>query len=154
MPLSKVWLSLQWFWWNSQCSAPLGWDLLYQILPKLLIKYECYGRNSCIPLCKIWMSPSWFSLNYSNIYPTRCNVTQFILSGNRSTCFGWYHHPSSGVQTMHLQHLVFVTLYIHFISKFNSIHYSVTNTRCCRYSCLRSWWWVVVPPETWRAVSR
>jgi len=23
----------------------------------------------------------------------------------------------------------------------------VTNTRCCRYSCLRSWWWVVVPPR-------
>jgi len=30
----------------------------------------------------------------------------------------------------------------------------VTNTRCCRYSCLSSWWWVVVPPETCRAVSR
>jgi len=29
-----------------------------------------------------------------------------------------------------------------FINKFNSVHYSVTNTRCCRYSCLRSWWWV------------
>jgi hypothetical protein len=29
----------------------------------------------------------------------------------------------------------------------------VTNTRCCRYSCLRSWWWVVVPPETCRVVS-
>ena len=27
------------------------------------------------------------------------NVTQFILSGNCSTCFGWYHHPSSGAQT-------------------------------------------------------
>jgi len=38
-------------------------------------------------------------LSYSNIYPTRCNVTQFILSGNRSTCFGRYHHPSSGAQT-------------------------------------------------------
>jgi hypothetical protein len=25
---------------------------------------------------------------YSNIHPTRCNVTQFILSGNCSTCFG------------------------------------------------------------------
>ena len=37
--------------------------------------------------------------NYSNIYPTRCNVTQFILSGNCSTCFGWYLHPSSGAQT-------------------------------------------------------
>jgi hypothetical protein len=30
----------------------------------------------------------------------------------------------------------------------------VTNTRCCRYSCLRFWWWVEVPPETCRAVSR
>ena len=38
-------------------------------------------------------------LTYSNIYPTRCNVTLFILSGNCSTCFGWYHHTSSGAQT-------------------------------------------------------
>jgi len=30
----------------------------------------------------------------------------------------------------------------------------VTNTRCCRYSGMRSWWWVEVPPETCRAVSR
>jgi len=36
---------------------------------------------------------------YSNIYPTRCNFTQFILSGNCSTCFGWYLHPSSGART-------------------------------------------------------
>jgi len=36
--------------------------------------------------------------HYSNIYPTRCNVTHFIFSGNCSTCFGWYHHPSSGAQ--------------------------------------------------------
>ena len=36
---------------------------------------------------------------YSNIYPTRCNFTQFILSGNCSTCFGWYIHPSSVAQT-------------------------------------------------------
>jgi hypothetical protein len=27
------------------------------------------------------------------------NVTQFILSTNCSTCFGWYHHPSSEAQT-------------------------------------------------------
>jgi hypothetical protein len=38
-------------------------------------------------------------INYSNIYPTRCNVTQFILSGNCTTCFGWYFHPSSGAHT-------------------------------------------------------
>jgi len=30
----------------------------------------------------------------------------------------------------------------------------VTITRCYRYSCLRSWWWVMVTPETCRAVSR
>jgi hypothetical protein len=24
---------------------------------------------------------------------------------------------------------------------------SVTNTRCCRYSCMRSWWWVEVHPK-------
>jgi hypothetical protein len=35
---------------------------------------------------------------YSNINPTICNITQFNLSGNCSTCFGWYHHPSSGAQ--------------------------------------------------------
>jgi hypothetical protein len=33
---------------------------------------------------------------YSNIYPTRCSITQLILSWNCFTCFGWYHHPSSG----------------------------------------------------------
>jgi hypothetical protein len=30
----------------------------------------------------------------------------------------------------------------------------VTNTRCCRYSCMCSWWWVEVPLETCRAVFR
>jgi hypothetical protein len=30
----------------------------------------------------------------------------------------------------------------------------VTNTSRCRYSCMRSWWWEEVPPETCRAVSR
>jgi len=33
---------------------------------------------------------------YSNLYGTRCNVTQFIVYGNCSTCIGWYHHPSLG----------------------------------------------------------
>jgi len=29
----------------------------------------------------------------------KMKITQFILSGNCSACFGWYHHPSSGAQT-------------------------------------------------------
>jgi hypothetical protein len=54
---------------------------------------------------------------YSNKYPTRCNVTQFILSENCSTCFEWYHHPSSGVQTT--------------VSTASGICHTVTAT--CRY---------------------
>jgi hypothetical protein len=30
----------------------------------------------------------------------------------------------------------------------------MTNTKCCRYSCIRSWWWVELLHETYRAVSR
>jgi hypothetical protein len=30
----------------------------------------------------------------------------------------------------------------------------VTNISCCKYSCMRSWWWVGVSPEICRAVSR
>ena len=33
------------------------------------------------------------------IYPTRCKITQFTLSGSCSKCFGWYRHLSSGAQT-------------------------------------------------------
>jgi len=112
--------------------------------------------------------------NYSNIYPTRCNFTQFILSGNCSTCFGWYLHPSSGAQTTvstasgichtvtvicryrgrsvrHPQHTQ-TSCNSSTIAADNS--YGMTNTKCCRYSCLRPWGWVEVPPETCRAVSR
>jgi hypothetical protein len=69
-------------------------------------------------------------------------------------------HISGGTTTHHqeriqlyLQHLVFVRplLLSAAITADNSN--SVTNTRCCRYSYLRSWWWVVVPPKTCRAVS-
>jgi hypothetical protein len=67
------------------------WKLLYmfRVVPPPIIR----RANNCI------YSICYLSGRYSNIYPTRCNVTQFILSGNCSTCFGWYHHPSSGEQT-------------------------------------------------------
>ena len=28
------------------------------------------------------------------------------------------------------------------------VAYGVTHTRCCRYSCLRSWWWVMITPNS------
>ena len=46
---------------------------------------------------------SWVRASYVYsdicIYPTRCNVTHFFISGNCSTCFGWCLHPSSGAHT-------------------------------------------------------
>ena len=77
------------------------------------------------------------------------------------------HHQER--KQLYLQHLVFVTplllsaaiveeLKLLFSSRSSTIaadsNNGVTNTRCCRYSCLRSWWWVMVPPETCRSVSR
>jgi hypothetical protein len=122
----------------------------------------------------IFISQIQSKILYSNIYPTRCNITQFILSGNCFTCFGWHHHPSSGAHAtvytasgichtvmggvkftdkvyikirLKLQLLLItrfcgnfnlICIGVYFISKFNSIHYGVTNTRCCRHNCLRS----------------
>ena len=98
--------------------------------------------------------------NYSNIYPTRYNFTQFILFGSCSTCFGWYLHPSSGAQTAvstssGICHTVtaicryrgrvgtglsvlWVAYATHSTLKPADSSNGVTNTRCCRYSCLPS----------------
>jgi hypothetical protein len=81
--------------------------------------------------------------------------TQFILCGNCSTCFGWYLHPSSGVQTTVSTAsgiCLTVTATCRYIAAGSSN--SQTNTKCCRYSCLHSWWWVEVLSEICRAVSR
>jgi hypothetical protein len=48
-------------------------------------------RYCYVPLS--WKSWNWFECAVGG------NVTHFILSGNCSTCFGWYNHPSSGAQT-------------------------------------------------------
>jgi hypothetical protein len=104
-----------------------------------------------------------------------------FISGNCSTCFGWYFHPSSGTHTTvstvpGICHTVTAicryrgrvgtglsVLWVAYANTQTGSNSStigadssngVTNTRCCRYSCMRSWWWVEVPPETCRAVSR
>jgi hypothetical protein len=86
-----------------------------------------------------------------------------FISGNCSTCFWWYFHPSSVAHTT--------------VSTASVIFHTVTAT--CRYRGrvgtglsvlwvagssngvtipdavgMRSWWWVKVPPETCKAVSR
>ena len=70
-------------------------------------------------------------------------------------------HVSGGTSTHHqvrkqlyIQHLVFVISLLLPAAIAAGSSNGRTNTRCYRYSCLRSWWWVEVPPETCRAVSR
>jgi hypothetical protein len=60
------------------------------------IKDCCFVLGRCLLFMN---SGNKVSFQYSKIHPTRCNVTQFILSGNCSTSFSWYLHPSSGAQT-------------------------------------------------------
>ena len=69
-------------------------------------------------------------------------------------------HVSGGTSTHHqeriqlyLQHLVFVRPLLLPAAIAAGSSNGVTNTRCCRYSCMRSWWWVEIPLETCRAVS-
>jgi len=79
---------------------------------------------------------------------------RLFISVNCSTCLGWYLHPLSGA------HKTVSTAYgiIHTVtatsrkgSNFSTIAAGssnvVTNTRCCRYSCMRSWWWVGYHPK-------
>jgi len=53
-----------------------------------------------IPNYLVWIVSSWdrASKFYVNRCPTRCTYTQFVLSVNCCTCFGWSLHPSSGAQ--------------------------------------------------------
>jgi hypothetical protein len=48
-----------------------------------------YVKEKIIRCLSTTMAHDKFLQSYSNIYPTRCNVTQFIVPGNCSTCFGW-----------------------------------------------------------------
>jgi len=69
---------------------------------RVIITYPRWTVLCLKPACNYLdhgKADKYISKFYSNIYPTRCNVTQFIFSGNCSTCFGWYHYPSSGAQT-------------------------------------------------------
>ena len=89
-------------------------------------------------------------LVHSDIYPTRCNVSQFI--------YFWImpYHPSSGAHTTVSTasvtcQTVTATCRCRGVAGSN---YSLTSARSCRYSCMCSGWWLEIPPKTCRAVSR
>ena len=97
--------------------------------------------------------PESVHLKYIQIYIQQdATLHSLFISGNCSTCFGWYLHPSSGANTT-----VFTAsgtcqpLLLPAAIAAGSSN-GVTRTRCCKCSCVCSWWWVEVPPETCRTV--
>jgi hypothetical protein len=108
-----------------------------------------------------------FKILYSNIYPTRCNFTQFIYTWKLLYMFRVVLPPiiSSAYNCIYsIRYLSHLYCYLPLSWKswkwFQLFHsnsrqqYGVTVTRCCSYSCLCSWRWVIVTLEICRAVVR
>jgi len=90
----------------------------------------------------------------SNTYPTWCKFhSLFYLKTALHVSGGNFTHHQKRKQ-FYLQHLVFVRPLLLPAAIAAGSSNGLTNTRCCRYSCLRSWRWAMVPPETCRAVFR
>ena len=81
------------------------------------------------------------------VYPTRCNVTRFIYFWKLLYIFRLLSPP-----------IIRSTYNCIYSSNPSTIaagsSYGLTSARCCRYSCMCSWWWVEITTETCRAVSR
>jgi hypothetical protein len=126
---------------------------------------KTYLQNSAYIGCKKYsLIRANMKLNYIPIYFEQdATLHSLFISGNCSKCFGWYLHPSSEARTtvstaFGICHTVIGTCRYRGVPNIPTIaagsSNGVTNTRCCRYSCMRFWGWVEVPPETYRAVSR
>ena len=149
-----------------QRSFKLRYKMLF-ILRKIQSSFKCIVYGSV-------------HRKYISLYIQQdATLHSLFISGNCSTCFEWYLHPSSGAHTtvstesgicqviqqdatlhsflyletalhvsggtsthhqeriqLYLQHLVFVRLLSAAIAAGSSN--GLTNTRCCRYSCMSS----------------
>jgi len=112
----------------------------------------CVYSSTCQNLPTLRILPAnyiicleWFS-QHRIIFPVLMYIQQDATLHNLHVSGGNSIHHQKRIQ-LYLQHLVFVTpLLIPAATAVGSGN-GVTNTRCCRYSCMRSWWWVEVPPE-------
>jgi len=100
-----------------------------------------WGKN-CSGTCAV-ITDSKTSVSILGLGKNRNSASKFQFISKKMQRYTVYLyletdlHVSGGTTTHHqeriqlyLQHLVFVTI-----------------IRCCRYSCMRSWWWVVVTPK-------
>jgi hypothetical protein len=121
---------------------------------KLDSKYTCKvtltrSRNHCYN-----ENATMCSLNLTFMGPCNTSIFQYISNKmqlytvylyleNCSTCFGWYLQPSSGAHTnvstaSGICHTVTATCHYHGGLRTVGSSNGVTNTRCCRYCCMRS----------------
>jgi hypothetical protein len=146
---------------------------------KMVGAYSTHGKEEKCMLILCWENPierdllKYLSLSWRIILkfmgPCIANILQYTSISNKMQLYTVYLylettlHVSGSTSThnqerlqLYVQHLVFVTPHCSSNSSTMAAGSGkgVTNTRCCRYSCMRSWWWVEVPPETCRAVAR
>ena len=129
--------------------------------------YKCQLKPTTQSFTLYW-SKLLRKITYYNSIPIRLRSTSHILIyiQQDATLHSLFYLETalhiSGVTTTHhqerkqlyLQHLVFVRPLLLPAAIAAGSSNGLTDTRCCRYSSLRFWWWVVVTPETCRAVSR
>jgi len=142
------------------------WRLPKQVGEDIVSLYGLYVHKLfydkyCIPLHRMNDTTVFFNVHG---FLHRKNILIYVQQ-DEILCSLFYLetvlHVLGGTTTHHqerkqlcLQHLVFATPLLLPAAIAAGSSNGVANTRCCRYSCLRSWWWLVVPPETCRAVSR
>jgi hypothetical protein len=121
------------------CSKLFG-DTVRGLLPPCLPTLTppvAYSSHACHMLSGLRVTALHSNyVSYCNTQPAKCNVTQFIVSGNCSTCFGRYLHPSSRAQTT--------------VSTAYGICHTVTAT--CHYRG-RVYMFRVVPPPNIRSAN-
>jgi hypothetical protein len=104
--------------------------------------YSGLLKGVCFTFLYSRVRASWI---YVNDFPTRCNYTYTVYLYLQTAL-----HVSGGISTHH-QELILVWKPTTLTTGCSNGH---TNTRCCRYSDMSSWWWVEIPPETCTAVYR
>jgi hypothetical protein len=148
---------------NSQHVLVHSGKLWHQSMPQGLQGIIINQRNVRIWNLKVQMGFATFSSwNMNKIYAScliklqvRSLFSLFQYISNKIQFYTVYLYPetalhvSGGTATHHQERIQLLPAAIATGSS-----NGVTNTRCCRYSFTRSWWWVAVPPGTCRAVSR
>jgi hypothetical protein len=92
---------------------------------------------------------------YSNIrvYPTRCNVPQFIYIWKLLYMFQVVLPPIIRGAYNCIYSIWYLSHRYCYLPLSWKRWNGVTNTRCCRYSCMRSWWWVEISSTKYRKVT-